>query len=73
MYVPANRKDPCSGRRHKVEHPAADADAIIQALSLGRNRSFARVAGQRPLVLVGDMGEVEHVVLLLPNPRLGGL
>ena len=49
-------------RRHEVEHPAADADAVVEPLGLGRRRRLARIAGQRVLVHVGDVGEIEQVV-----------
>ena len=41
---------------------AAVADAVLDALRLGRRRCFARVAGYRFLVHVGDVREIEQVV-----------
>src|SRR5215831_12998857 len=49
-------------RWNEIDQPAPDPNAVRQTLGLGRRRGFARIAGQRLLVHVDDVGEIEQVI-----------
>ena len=49
-------------RRLEIDHPAADPNAVVEAFGLGRRRRLARIARDRVLVQMRDVGVVEQIV-----------
>ena len=50
------------GRRHEIQHPTPHAHAVWKPLRPRRRRSLAGVAGQRLLVDVGDVRQIQQIV-----------
>ena len=45
-----------------VEQPPGDANTVVEPFGLERLGGFARVAGDRALMDVSDVGEIEQVI-----------